>query len=434
MIDVLTAFSRIVIILFVAIFTFIDLFLIFERRLGQALGDALIIIQRIVIFLFLGLCTYICWLNLNNPWPIYIFLLAILSFVLIILSLKNVGSSLSAGLVNNVLFFLAMSFVELERLNMDSALRQAIFCLVAILISFGIIILLKRIYQIERFYYIFFIIGIFLLSLVYFLGSREYGAKLSLSFGNISIQPSEFVKISFCFFVCSCIAIFKNIKGLILATIGSVFHILILVMCKDLGTALIYALCYMFISFIAYKNYLLLLVEIGVGIFAGYFAYNNFPHIQRRFLAYTDPLSVAEDQGYQLSQSLFAIGSGSFFGQGLFKGQPKKIPVVTKDFIFASIAEEMGGIVAICLIIVFICSFILIFNLAYRCHNSFYMLVTCCIAIIFAIQTLLNIGGVIKFIPSTGVTLPFISYGGSSLLSMFICFYIAENGEVLNEN
>ena len=201
---------------------------------------------------------------------------------------------------------------------------------------------------------------------------------------------------------------------------------IILVLSKDLGTALIFLVAYVLLIFIAYKNYIVLGLEISVAAIGGILAYNLFPHIQSRFIAWSDPLSVVDDKGYQISQSLFAIGTGGWIGSGFTAGQPTKIPVVTKDFIFAAMAEELGTIAAICIIICLMCTCLQLFNVAFNCEESFYMLVVNGIAIIFSIQTILNIGGVIKFIPSTGVTLPFISYGGSSLLSMFICFYIAE--------
>ena len=151
-----------------------------------------------------------------------------------------------------------------------------------------------------------------------------------------------------------------------------------------------------------------------------------FSHVQNRVLAWKDPLSVIDKEGYQVCQSLFAIGTGSWFGLGLNQGLPNKIPVVEKDFVFSAISEEMGGIFAICIIMVCISCFLMIFNVAMQMKDQFYKLVALGLGSLYALQVFLTIGGVTKFIPSTGVTLPLISYGGSSLLSTMIIFGIIQ--------
>ncbi len=114
------------------------------------------------------------------------------------------------------------------------------------------------------------------------------------------------------------------------------------------------------------------------------------------------------------------------FGLGLNQGLPSKIPVVEKDFVFAAIAEEMGGIFAICVIMICISCFLIIFNISMQLKEPFYRLVAMGLGTVYAFQVFLTIGGVIKFIPSTGVTLPLVSYGGSSLLSTMILMGIIQ--------
>lgn len=426
MVSVLISFSRITLLAFVLAFTFIDIIQIFEFKNSEVFGSVMSTIQSVMVVLFL--CNTSIILYLVREDSIYLFLLAgqLLLFALIGISLNKLTYPMSRALINNMLFFLTLSFAFLERLSQGRAIRQFVFAIVSLIISIIVIMILRQIKRIESFMYVFAAIGIILLLIVSLAGKVEYGAKLSLSFGNISIQPSEFVKLSFLFFISGCIVTYKDFRGFLFASIGAGLHVIILVLSKDLGTALIFLVAYVLLIFIAYKNYIVLGLEISVAAIGGILAYNLFPHIQSRFIAWSDPLSVVDDKGYQISQSLFAIGTGGWIGSGFTAGQPTKIPVVTKDFIFAAMAEELGTIAAICIIICLMCTCLQLFNVAFNCEESFYMLVVNGIAIIFSIQTILNIGGVIKFIPSTGVTLPFISYGGSSLLSMFICFYIAE--------
>ena len=143
-------------------------------------------------------------------------------------------------------------------------------------------------------------------------------------------------------------------------------------------------------------------------------------------IAWKDPLRVIDDQGYQISQSLFAIGSGGWFGVGLGQGMPDKIPVVKTDFVFSAIAEEFGVVFAICIIFICISCFLMFFNISMQVKDIFYKLIALGIGTLYGTQVFLALGGVTKFIPSPGVTLPLVSYGGSSLLSTIILFAIIQ--------
>lgn len=148
--------------------------------------------------------------------------------------------------------------------------------------------------------------------------------------------------------------------------------------------------------------------------------------MQERFIAWRDPWSVIDNAGYQVAQSLFAIGSGGFMGTGLYEGSPKYIPVVTEDFIFSAIAEEFGGLFAMLLILVCFSCFIAFLKIAMEQANMFNKLVCVGLGVGYAVQVFLTIGGALKMIPSTGVTLPLVSSGGSSILSTLFVFAIMQ--------
>ena len=431
MVSVITSFSRITILAYIIIFTIIDLIQLFEPKLNETVGNILATIQSVMIFLFLCNSAAVIYFAKEDARIIMLTAFQLIFLIFVAIIINNITVPVSRGLINNVLLLLCFSFVFTERLNYDKSFRQLINALVSLIFAVIVIYFLRKIPDISRYLFVFAAIGIAALLLVSFLGNVEYGAKLSFNILGARIQPSEIVKISYLFFIAGCIVTFRDFRGYLFSTIGAAIHVLVLVYSRDLGTALVFLVAYVFLTFIAYKNYYLISLELGGAILAGIIAFKAFPHIQTRFIAWSDPLSVVDDQGYQISQSLFAIGTGGWLGSGLGNGMPAKIPVVITDFIFAAISEEMGALIAICLIIIYMAATVMIFNIAFQCSNSFYMLVVSGIGIIFAIQTILNIGGVIKFIPSTGVTLPFISYGGSSLLSMFIGFFIAECSEEL---
>lgn len=135
-----------------------------------------------------------------------------------------------------------------------------------------------------------------------------------------------------------------------------------------------------------------------------------------------------------MAQSLFAIGTGSWFGMGLFQGSPELIPVRETDFIFSAIAEELGLIFALCLILICVSCYVMFLNIAMEIHNQFYKLVALGLGTCYIFQVFLTVGGVTKFIPSTGVTLPLVSYGGSSLLSTMIMIGIIQGLYIIRED
>ena len=155
-------------------------------------------------------------------------------------------------------------------------------------------------------------------------------------------------------------------------------------------------------------------------------AYFLFAHVRNRVFAWQNPWQIIDGAGYQITQSLFAIGTGGWIGSGLTQGRPLDIPVVESDFIFSAIAEELGLVFAILLIIICLFVFILYMNIAMAARKPFYKLVGIGMGTCFIFQIFLNIGGVTKFIPSTGVTLPLVSYGGSSIVSSLLIMGIMQ--------
>ena len=222
--------------------------------------------------------------------------------------------------------------------------------------------------------------------------------------------------------------------GKIAPAILAAAHVLVLAVSSDLGGALLFFVTYLVMLYVATKKPLYFLAGLGAGSVAAVIGYHLFAHVRVRVLAWTDPFSVIENEGYQITQSLFAIGTGRWFGMGLNLGMPNKIPVVEQDFIFSAIAEEMGGIFAVCLILICMSCFIMFINIAMQIKNRFYKYTALGFGTLYGFQVFLTIGGAIRFIPSTGVTLPLVSYGGSSLASSILMFYIIQGMYLLKED
>ena len=187
--------------------------------------------------------------------------------------------------------------------------------------------------------------------IVYAAGTRSYGAQLSISLSGVSFQPLEFVKISYVFFIAT--MFYRSISFKSIATVSciSALHVLILVLSKDLGSALIFFITYVFMLFIATGKWRYLIGGAVGACLSSMLAYQLFDHVKTRVTAWQNPWSDIAGKGYQITQSLFAIGTGGWFGLGLYRGMPGKIPVVEKDFIFSAISEELGGIFCVMCVI-----------------------------------------------------------------------------------
>ena len=432
MANLITNVSKYLVILLIAIYTYYN-FRFFgirdewgKRRLCR--------LQNVVMVLIHTLAYMIIYLRTEDEKTLMFFGAQMLFFFLYMGLYRLFYRNLSRLLLNNACMLLSTSFIILTRISMDRAVRQ--FAIVAVAAAVTIIIpfIMDRAWQLSKIPWIYGSIGLILLLVVCIMGNTAFGAQLSINIGGFSFQPSEFVKISFVFFVATMFYRSVDFRTIVLTTAVAAAHVLVLVLSKDLGSALIFFVTYLLMLFVATGNWLYLGLGAGSGAAAAVIAYNLFSHVRTRVEAWLDPWSDISGKGYQISQSLFAIGTGGWFGMGLYQGMPSKIPVVEKDFVFSAISEEMGGIYAICLILICLGCFMQFMMIAAKMQAVFYKLIAFGLGTTYIVQVFLTIGGVTKFIPSTGVTLPFVSYGGSSILSTFIVFNVVQGLYILKRN
>ncbi|WP_342759893.1 FtsW/RodA/SpoVE family cell cycle protein [Kineothrix sedimenti] len=329
-------------------------------------------------------------------------------------------------IVNNMCMLLSIGFVVLTRISYEKAVKQFVIVAFSIAITMVIPFFVHRLKFLKSLTWVYALVGAGALAIVLILGTATYGSKISYSIGGVTFQPSEFVKIIFVFFVASALYQSTSFFEVFTTAVVAGIHVVILVISKDLGSALIFFIVYIFMVFIATKNPLYLIAGAAGGSGAAIIAYRVFAHVQVRVQAWSDPWSQIDSAGYQITQSLFAISSGGWFGLGLFQGTPESIPFVEADFIFSAIAEELGIIFSMCMILVCISCFIMFMNISMKLNDRFYQLIAFGLGVTYIFQVFLTIGGGSKFIPLTGVTLPLISYGGSSVLTTLIMFAIIE--------
>lgn len=327
-------------------------------------------------------------------------------------------------IINNMCMLLTVGFVILTRISYEKSIKQFIIVTVSLIFGLFIPYLIKKLRILKHLTWIYGTVGVLLLVVVAVLGAVTHGAKISYSIAGISFQPSEFVKILFVFFVAGMFEKSKSFFQVVVTTIVAAVHVLTLVFSKDLGSALIFFITYLVMLYVATGKLYYLLAGGVCGVAAACIAYRLFSHIQVRIVAWQDPWNHIADEGYQITQSLFAIGTGGWFGMGLYQGNPTAIPYVEQDFIFSAVAEELGVWFAICLILICVSCFVTIMLIAMRIKEGFYRYIAVGIGMVYITQVFLTIGGGTRFIPLTGVTLPLVSYGGSSVLATIIMFCV----------
>lgn len=337
-------------------------------------------------------------------------------------------------LINNMCFLLGISFIMIARLAPMRIYKQFLIVLFSVVIGFLVPVIMKKVDGLRKLKWIYGAVGLFILSLVYVMGSVTNGSKLSFSVFGISFQPSEFVKILFVFFIAACLYETANLKHIVIAGILAAMHILILALSRDLGSALIFFAVYVLIVFISSNKKRYLFAGIMGAWACCVVAYQIFSHVRTRVEIWISPWETIDTGGYQIAQSLFALSNGGWFGKGLFRGKPGTIPYVTEDFIFSAVVEELGLIFGIVIILVCLSIFLVIMNSAVKMKDRYYTYVLMGLAILYIFQILLTIGGGTKFIPLTGVTLPLVSYGGSSVLATILTFFLINGCIAKNEN
>ena len=398
MMNVIVELSNYVILTLMIVYTFHCFYTV--RQPDEENRNELLRQQLLLIFFIDFTAFLILYLKTFNFKIVEFYAEMLLFFAAIQILYRLFYKKASILLLNNMCMLLSVGFIMLCRLDISAAQKQLLVAAGASAVALVIPVMIRKMKFLRRLTWVYAGIGIILLAAVFVLARTSYGAKLSL----LGVQPSEAIKITFVFFMASFLSRDTSFKAIIQVTVVAALHVGILVMSKDLGSAVIF--------FVAYL----------VG------------HVRQRVSAWKDPMAVYQNEGYQIVQSLFAIGTGGWFGMGLYQGSPESIPVVKNDFIFSAICEELGGIFAICLILVCMSFFLMIVNIALRIINPFYKLIALGLGVEYAFQVFLTIGGATKFIPMTGVTLPLVSYGGSSLLCTILMLAIIQGLYILRED
>ena len=366
------------------------------------------------------------------PWLLVLILLA--AFIQSILVRKH--QQLTLWLFPCVMMLSSIGIVMIARLKPDLLIPQLRWLMIGMLVYLAVLQFGKIVYQLERYQYLIGLLCIVLLSLPLLFGTEIGGSKNWLVLGSFRIQPSEFGKILLVIFLSAYLSNHKQMLSLpnvklwflrlspfrfiapLLVILS--FAILMFVAAKDLGFALLFFGITVFMTYIATGNKSYVFIACFMFLLASLISYMLFGHVHVRFDIWIDPWQDPNGMAYQIVQSLFAFGSGGVWGAGFAHGHPGMIPEVHTDFIFSALAEELGLVGSLMVLLCYSVMFYEGIRIAMGCRTDGQVLLATGCNFIFFLQAFIIVAGVTKFLPLTGITLPFISYGGSSMISSFI--------------
>ncbi|MEZ5171506.1 MAG: FtsW/RodA/SpoVE family cell cycle protein [Acidimicrobiia bacterium] len=359
-------------------------------------------------------------------------------FFLAHLAIRRFAPRADPTLLPLVVALNGIGFVIIARLDRDLARVQSIWAAVGVAAFIGTLVLVRRVRILERYRYTFLMAGIvaLLLPLLPGIGFSLNGARLWAKVGPVTFQPGEAAKVLLVVFFAAYLVEKRELLSSGTLRVGRLalpdpkhlgpllliwgFSLVVLVFETDLGSSLLFFAVFVGMLYVATQR--AAYVAVGFGMFAvgAVIAYQLFSHVQDRVTNWQDPWPAAGEGNSQLVEALFGFGTGGFAGRGFGLGNPDRIPVVETDFIYAAIGEELGLLGTVALLIAFLLLVGTGFRIAVQAQRPFSKIFATGLTTIIGVQTFVILGGVTRLIPLTGITLPFVSYGGSSLVANFV--------------
>lgn len=322
------------------------------------------------------------------------------------------------------------------RLQPDASLGQVIFLFLGVALMVGTLAVVKNLEVVKRYKYVLGIAGIILLVLPMFIGTEIYGSKLWIKIGGFQFQPGEFAKVLIVLFLAGYLAENRELLSIsnrtvlgikfprlrLLYPLFIVWGVCLLVVAfeRDLGSALLFYTIFLIMLYVATGRVSYVIIGLALLAVGAFGMYQIMSHVQVRVAIWLDPFSDAQNLGYQIVQSLFSLADGGLAGVGIGKGMADIIPVVASDMIFAAIGEEMGLLGGSAVLLLFMLFAVRGLTTAARAKSDLAAFSATGLTAAISFQAFTIVGGVTKLIPLTGVTLPFMSQGGSSLLASFV--------------
>lgn len=337
-------------------------------------------------------------------------------------------------------FLCGLGVILLYGLSPERGLRQGIIYALGIVMFMICMVAVRYIRDWRALCWLMIPAGITLLLLPVAIGQETNGAKNWFAVPVIgSFQPSELIKLLLIIVLAQFFSAMRGLRNMAPGLLFSIACLGALMLQKDLGTALMYYLVTLMMYWASTSNLPMTLLGGVGGIGASLIGYSMFAHVKTRVAIWQNPWSDALGKGYQIVQALTAIGSGGLLGLGLGMGQSRAIPAYSTDFIFAVLCEQFGILFGLCVVGIYVIIVLRGIAIALSARTSFDALLALGCSLLVGFQTFVIIGGVIKLIPLTGITMPFVSYGGTSLVSSMgiiglLCGVAAKNTQARQED
>lgn len=377
--------------------------------------------------------------NSQMPATIIPFLVALLALLLAAhVAVRLLARGADSTLLPLAVLLNGLGYVMIARLSDRRAALQTTWTLLAVVAFVLTLLVVQRAADLARYKWTFLAAGagLLVLPMVPGIGASVGGARIWVSVGPVNIQPAEFAKVALALFFAGylsesrqAIAISTRRIGplhipdprhVLPITVSWAFAVAVMVAQKDLGSALLFFTLFTVMMWVATERAFFLVLGFGLFAVAAVVAHRLFSVVQVRVDNWLDPWSRYEGRGYQSAQAMFAFANGGTGGTGLGMGSPNKIPAASTDYIFAAIGEELGLLGATAIIIAFLLFIGAGMRVAVRAGHDFETLLATGLTTILGMQAFIIMAGVLRVVPLTGITLPFVSYGGSSLLSNYI--------------
>jgi peptidoglycan glycosyltransferase len=331
-----------------------------------------------------------------------------------------------------------LGYVVIAGIEPDLAGLQALWTAVGITAFVITLFVVRRVRDLQQYRYTFLLVGLVLLVLPFIpaIGVEQGGARIWVELGPVNFQPGEATKLVLALFFAAYLVDKRELLRTGTRRIGP-FHVpdpkylgpiiivwavslVVMIAQKDLGTSLLFFALFVVMLWVATERPAWLVVGGLLFIAGAWFAFATFGHVEQRVDIWLDPWTDIEGDGYQIAQAAFAMAFGGITGTGLGLGGNVRIPLAESDFIFASVAEQLGLLGATIILISFLVMIGTGLRIAMRADQSFEKLLATGLTALLGIQAFIIIGGVTRVLPLTGVTLPFVSYGGSSLVANYV--------------
>lgn len=335
-----------------------------------------------------------------------------------------------------VLTLSGVGITFLTRLSPDGVVSQVVWLFVSVAAMVGVLALVRDLDSLADYKYTLGIVGVALLVLPMILGTEVNGSKLWIVIGGFSFQPGEFAKILITLFLAFYLATNREALSASMRQVGPFrvprmrmllpllvmwgISLLVVIFERDLGSALLFFAFFVIMIYVATGRVSYVVVSLLLLAAGGVACYFLFGHVQNRVNIWIDPWSAATSGGYQIVQGLYSLADGGLVGTGIGKGMPTVIPFVQSDFIFAAIGEEMGLLGGSAVLILFLLFCVRGLVTAARAKSDCSAFAAVGLTCSISFQAFVIVGGVTKLLPLTGVTLPFMSQGGTSLLASFV--------------